>query len=361
MPSAGTISVMIKPASASCNLRCRYCFYADVSEQREVQSYGIMKEETMRELIRRVGEYLAGSGTANISFQGGEPTLAGLPYFRSFVREFENYPDVKVNYSIQTNGTLIDAEWARFFKENGFLVGVSLDGYEKNMNAFRLGADGKGVYYRVIRGIDALRREKVDFNILTVVTRELAKHPKALFDFFKDRRWPYVQLIPCLPAFDEKDDGMSLTPGEYAQFYNTFYDCWEKEARKGNLISVNLFENLAGMMQGYPPYQCGMTGRCTVQYVVESSGDVYPCDFFCLDEYCLGNLKDVSFEDMRNTPQAKAFLASSSCTKQPCSSCSFRNMCNGGCRRQNVCWLTEETCAYRDVLSHILPRMERFL
>ena len=361
MANKKTISVMIKPSSASCNLRCRYCFYADVSEQREVVNHGIMSREMMRLLVRRISEYLDGNGTANISFQGGEPTLAGLDYFHAFTEEFRKYPGVETHFSIQTNGTRIDEEWARFFHDNEFLVGVSLDGYEKNMNAFRLDTSGKGVYFTVMKGIDTLRKNKVEFNILTVVTRDLAKHPKALFDSYRSHRFDYVQLIPCLPAFDEKDDGMSLTLNEYASFYKEFYACWEKEAKKGNFISVNLFDNLAGMLSGYPPYQCGMLGRCTVQFVIESNGDVYPCDFYCLDEYCLGNLEDTSFDRLRQSPAAEAFLAGSDARKKPCASCPYVRICSGGCRRQNICYLSDEACAYREVLQDILPKMQKLM
>ena len=122
-------------------------------------------------------------------------------------------------------------------------------------------------------------------------------------------------------------------------------------------MSVNLFENIAGMMQGFPPYQCGYIGRCTTQFVIESNGDVYPCDFYCLDEKRLGNLNDLSFAQMRETPQAKEFMATSKCTKAPCEGCPYVRICNGGCRRQNVCWLTDDICAYREVLDHIVPQM----
>ncbi len=351
---------MIKPASSSCNLRCRYCFYADISENREVASYGIMTEETVKTLAFRIDEALEHDGTANISFQGGEPTVAGLDYFRMFTRIMKQYPNITVHYSLQTNCTLIDKEWAEFFREHNFLIGVSLDGYQSNMDAFRFDPKHKGVYYQVLSGIDALKKAKVDFNILTVITADLGKHPKALFDYYKSHKFEYVQLIPCLPGLNETDD-MALTPELYHSFMTGFFDCWYKAVQKGTRMEVNLFENLLGMLQGQPPYQCGMIGKCFVQYVIESNGDVYPCDFYCLDEYRMGNLNDCSFRELAESQPAAHFLEGSDCRKKPCETCPFIRLCNGGCRRQNVCYLNDEECAYRKVLEHILPKFERML
>lgn len=354
------ISVLIKPASSACNLRCRYCFYADVSENREVASYGIMNEETVRLTAQRIDEALEHEGTANISFQGGEPTVAGLDFFRMFISVMKEYPGITVHYSIQTNGTLIDREWAEFFHENHFLTGVSLDGYQANMDAFRFDPMHKGVYYKVLAGIDALKKANAEYNILTVITADLGRHPKALFDFFRSHKFEYVQLIPCLPGLNETDD-MALTPELYRSFMTEFFDCWYKAVQKGVRMEVNLFENLLGMLQGQPPYQCGMIGRCFVQYVIESNGDVYPCDFYCLDEYRLGNLRDSSFRQLAESGQAAYFLEGSECRKAPCADCPFVDICSGGCRRQNVCYLNDEMCGYRKVLEHVLPKLDRML
>lgn len=348
---------MIKPSSALCNLRCRYCFYMDESKNRDVPSHGLMDEETMKLLVSRISEYLDGNGTANISFQGGEPMLAGIGYFRTFIEEMKKHPDIEVHYSIQTNGTLIDEEFASFFKGNGFLVGVSLDGYEENMNRFRIGPNIENVHAKVLENIGLLKDAGVDFNILTVVTRDLAKHPRQLFEFYLSENIEYVQLIPCLPAFGVEDDGMSLTPELYASFYKSFFKSWKKAYLKGRYINVNLFENLIAMLQGYYPYQCGMLGSCSPQQVVESNGDVFPCDFYCLDVYRMGNLKDASIEELRRSDGVKKLMAGSDCEKEICQSCRFRGICHGGCQRQNVCYLQDHCCACQEVLSEIVPEL----
>ena len=356
-----TLSVMIKPASSACNLTCKYCFYTDVSENRSTASYPVMTEETVMTIAQRINEALDHKGTVNISFQGGEPTTAGLSFFEMFTKIFEAYTDIEVHYSMQTNATRINDAWAQFLQEHHFLVGVSLDGYQTNMDYYRYDVQKRSVYFQVLRGIDCLKKANVEFNILTVVTNELSKHGSSLLKFYLEHHFDYVQLIPCLPGLTETENEISLTPEQYASFYIDFFQAWKKAYRKGNRISVNLFENLAGMLAKIPPYQCGMIGRCSVQYVIEANGNVYPCDFYCLDEDCLGNLKDASFDQLSNCPKAKEFLASSNCMKEPCRDCPVRAYCNGGCHRQNVCYLNAEFCAYQKVLLIILPQLQQMI
>ena len=356
------LSVLIKPASSLCNLRCKYCFYSDVSENRTVASTGIMERSTCEILIKRIADELEEHGTVNISFQGGEPTMAGLDYFRSFISMMKQYPDIIPVYSIQTNGTMIDKDWAEFFKENSFLVGVSLDGYQTNMDKFRYDPLKRSIFYKVLRGIDELDKAGVEYNILTVVTSELARHPDALFKFLATHNFNYVQLIPCLPGLNDKENEMALTPELFLSFYKEFFTCWNHNYLNGSVsMNVNLFENLAGMLKGYPPYQCGMLGECSIQYVIEANGDVYPCDFYCLDEYLLGNIKDSSFDELRNSFNAAEFFSGSGCTKKPCKTCKYIKICNGGCRRQSICYLKDDYCAYQELLDSILPVIYRYI
>lgn len=355
------ISILIKPASSLCNLRCRYCFYLDESENRCVKSYGVMNNSTIDKLISRIVDVVKNdTGIINISFQGGEPTMAGLDYFKYFVESVKKHKNLKPNYSIQTNGTLIDDKWAKFFKENNFLIGVSLDGFQENTNKFRLDLSGCGVYERIIEGIRHLDKYECDYNILTVLTRDLAKEPEKLFNFYLERNFKYIQLIPCLPELNKEDNGISLTINEYANFYIKFFDSWKNEVNKGNVLSINLFDNIASMLVGRPPYQCGMLGKCSVQFVVESNGDVYPCDFYCLDEHKLGNINNVGF-DVLFKNNLSTFVSHSSCSKKICETCNYRRICNGGCRRQNICYLSEDNCSYQKVLDHIVPELTELI
>lgn len=355
----GSVSVLIKPASSACNLQCRYCFYADAASSRKVAKHAVMPRQTMELLARRLAEAVHYTGDVQVSFQGGEPTVAGLDWFKAFVQEMERYPNVTPHWSLQTNATLLDEGWCTFLSWHGFLVGVSLDGPRSNMDSFRFDAAGEGAYARVMDGIELLRAAGVEFNVLTVVTRQLAQKPKQLMQFYLSHGFEDVQLIPCLPPLEGSDDGMSLRPQDYRSFYLGFFRAWQKAAQQGRMVRVNLFENVLGMLMGHPPYQCGMLGRCTVQYVVESNGDVYPCDFYCLDEYLLGNLADAPLRELGTSTSATTFLAGQDCSRTPCATCPYARICNGGCRRQNVCYLTDESCAYQDVLAEIVPTFAR--
>ena len=326
----------------------------DESNNRLVPSHNIMKEDVLDILIERIVQYLQGKGIANISFQGGEPTVAGSDYFNKLISKMKQYPDIETHYSIQTNATLITEDFIKIFKENNFLVGVSLDGFKENMDYFRYGPNIDSVYEKVMESIDLLKKNNIDFNILTVITRNLARHPKQLFDFYLLNNFEYIQLIPCLPSLNNIDDGMSLTPETYASFYIAFFNEWLEAYKKGRCININLFENLAGLIKGYYPYQCGMLGKCFIQYVIEANGDVYPCDFYCLDEYLMGNIKDKTFNELKDSKGALKLLETSDCEKQICQTCKYRKICHGGCQRQNACYLKEDYCAYQEVLSKIL-------
>ena len=289
-------SMLIKPASSLCNLRCRYCFYCDVAENREIPSYGVMNEETMKILIDKTLDFFREEVTITFAFQGGEPTVAGLDYFRRFIRRvnLKKKSYHLIQYALQTNATLLNDEWIRFLKQNRFLVGVSLDGYAAQHNAMRPDAKGQGTFARILENIEKLRQAKIDFNILTVLTRQLAEHPKELFEFYLEHHFDYIQLIPCLPPLEELNDPYSLTPQAFFRFYDEFFQLWLEELKQDHYISVTLFDNLIPLFAGVPPQQCGYLGFCSMQFVVESDGSVYPCDVYVLDEYKLVNLRDCS-------------------------------------------------------------------
>ena len=175
-------SMLIKPASSGCNLHCRYCFYNDVAENREVRNNGIMSEQTVHTLLLRLRE-IEGLQQLSISFQGGEPTVAGLKYFEMFVRKMKQLP-AQIDYSIQTNGTLINEKWAKFFHDNNFLVGVSIDGFRENMDHFRYDYHETSVFNKTINTLKLFDRYEVEYNVLTVVTSQLAREPKKLMDFY---------------------------------------------------------------------------------------------------------------------------------------------------------------------------------
>lgn len=376
------LSFLVKPASSMCNLKCPYCFYADVSSRRKRTCSGKMQLEMMQIFIDRAVAETDADAELTFAFQGGEPMLAGLEYYQRFtayVREKKGRRTVR--YAIQTNGTLIDEEWARFFAKEPFLVGVSLDGYESNTNRFRLDKNGKGMYTQIMEGIRLLERFQVDYNILTVLTPRLAAHPEAYYRFLKAQGFSYVQCIPCLGELpkqekrldgerpETKEEGMKSTftegteqelkPKQYAEFYKRFYRLWLEDYAHGEYMSVTLFDNLLLMLSDRPPQQCGMLGFCTAQLVVEADGSVYPCDFYVLDEYCCGNLKDHTLQEILYSKTMQHFLREEKEIKKICETCPFWKICRGGCKRQNRTYLTEAWCGHREFLMYAYPTLSR--
>lgn len=351
------ISYLIKPASASCNLRCPYCFYMDVSDNRSIPNFGKMTSETVENLVKGAFEAVTESGTLQFAFQGGEPTLAGISYYERFIEIVNLYnetkPQVSITYAIQTNGTTLNDKWIELLKDNEFLVGVSLDGYQENTDKFRIDIRKIGQFHQIMKGIELLRSADIDFNILTVLTKDLAKDPKKLYEFYKENDFRYVQIIPCLPNLDSDDNLDALDARGFATFYKVFYDLWATDFVKGDIMSVGLFDNLIPMYLGIQPSQCGMLGKCANQLVVEGDGGVYPCDFYVLDEYKIGDVNTDSVAQLMTNSVVHRFLNEGNNPSPSCKECPFRSMCHGNCKRQNVV-LFDETgyCGYQDFLEH---------
>ena len=330
--------VMLKPASGLCNLRCKYCFYADEAANRETASYGMMSEDTLEQILKRTLAFAEGSCT--FVYQGGEPTLAGLDFFHRAI-ELEkkwNVNDVAIHHSIQTNGILLDREWAEFFKDNHFLVGLSLDGNRKVHDANRLDAKGDGTFSQVIRAMELLKEYKVEFNILTVVTRQTVPNIRQIYQFFSRAGVEYQQYIPCLDPLEEEPGRQSYSLDEelYLKFLKDLFDCWYLEAKQGKLRYVRYFIGLMNLLAGNPPGVCEMNGVCGRQYVVEADGSVYPCDFYMLDQWRLGNFNRDSFEVLEQKRSELGFIEASRAYPEQCHTCKWAPLCRGGCRRDRL-------------------------
>lgn len=332
------VHLLIKPSSGMCNLNCRYCFYHDIVEKREQRSYGFMEEATLEAVIQK--GIAAAQKECTIAFQGGEPTLIGLDFYEKAValQKKHNPRGIRISNSIQTNGVGLDDRWARFFRENQFLVGISLDGYGEVHDCNRVDAGGQGTFRRVMDALDVLKRNRVEFNVLTVVTRQNAKKINRIYEFYKKQNLAYLQFIPCLdPIFEEPGKmGYSLTPKEYGMFLNRLFDLWYQDVKKGTPVSIRQFENYVEMLLGYPPEACGMSGVCGLQHVVEADGSVYPCDFYVLDQYRLGNLTTDTLEQINENRMAMGYIEESRKVDPKCKTCPYFSLCRGGCRRNRL-------------------------
>lgn len=327
------ISVMLKPSSSACNLKCEYCFYSSLADNRDEGFKGMMSLQTAENVIKKAFDFADGTDVF-FTFQGGEPLLRGIDFFKFFAEKVKsvNTKNFKVSICVQTNATLIDRDWCQFFKENNILVGVSLDGDEE-LNSMRKYPDGRNSFEDIVNGIKLLQEYKVTFNVLFVLTSNSAKNFRRGYRFFKGLDLHYLQFIPCLDDFDGSSK-YSMSVQEYENYLNSAYKIYFNDNMRGNLMSIRQFDNYALLASGKPAEQCGMNGPCSTQFVVEGDGSVYPCDFYCTDQWLLGNINDSSFGDLHNSKQCVDFLKDSFKIHDECKTCEHFQLCRGGgCKR----------------------------
>lgn len=359
------LNLLIKPASSLCNLRCKYCFYEDEASNRAQHSMGIMEEDLADTLIAQVFEAVDPNGTITFAFQGGEPTIAGFPYFRHFVAKVKECrpSKVNVNFSIQTNGTLLDEDWARFFGENHFLVGLSLDGFRDAHEIHRIDATGGGTWKQVLAAKALLEQHGVDYNALCVVTSRCASAPERAYKTLKQLGFRYIQFIACLDPIGHTRgrEPWSLTPAAYGRFLCRVFDLWYRDWCSGNYHSVRLFEDYIHTLLGDGASACSACGKCGSYLVIEADGSTYPCDFFALDHWKIGSLQDMTIAQMITSPKAADFLQWGTEKPIECGSCLYGRLCNGGCKND---WFTDDTrthnyycSAFRKFLDYAFPRI----
>ncbi|MCL2445426.1 MAG: SPASM domain-containing protein [Oscillospiraceae bacterium] len=315
--------LLLKPAGGSCNLRCRYCFY---------RGHGTLEIMTPNTLHAVLSKALAhATQHCTIAFQGGEPTLAGLDFFRQAVNiARQNNPNnCTLTFLLQTNGVFIDQSWCDFLRNEEFLVGISLDGPRALHNANRSKFD------QTVHALRLLQANNVAVNILAVLTKQSCHRYAEIDAFFRKLNVDFVQYIPCLEPYGKPrgKQPWALAPKDYEAYLKTAFDIWYDDILRGNYRSHRYFDNLLGLLHGRPPEACGMAGQCGLQTVVEADGSVYPCDFYVHEDYCLGNLRE---DDMRDIDQRRAqlrFIEQSAQQHPDCTACSWHPLCRGGCRR----------------------------
>ena len=342
------ISVMIKPVSGLCNMRCQYCFYADELSRRGEGVFAPMEEETLEKLIRRIFAYA--EGFVSLAFQGGEPTLAGAAFYRK-VLELEsiyNARNLPVHHAIQTNGLALDDELLSVLKKGHFLMGLSVDGTKEFHDARRRDWSGNGTYDRVMATAEKLCQAGIEYNILCVVGKTVARHPKEVFEALAPHG--FLQFIPRLEPFEEavpggapessgdivgpeNNDPDALTAADYGHFLIKTYKLYARALRSGHYVSVRAFDNWLNMLSGRLPENCGFAGHCVPNYLVESNGNVYPCDFYALDEWLLGNINQSNFKRLAASEKMREFCERSYKPDPACLTCPYGGICHGGCRR----------------------------
>lgn len=339
-------STMLKSAGSTCNLDCSYCYYLDKAVQ-----YGgaesVMSEALLEEYVR---QYITANETDTVTFcwHGGEPLLSGLVFYRRAMELQKRYAGGKrIENSIQTNAILINDEWCRFFRDNGFLVGVSLDGPEDIHDAFRVDKGGRPTWRRVMAAVEKLASFGVEFNTLSVVNKLSEGRGAEVYGFFKSIGSRYMQFLPAVEHVADRPDyhrpvivppdaeGARLAPWSvgakaYGEFLNDIFDRWVV-SDVGSYF-VQMFDATLAQYCGVQPGVCSMGETCGDALVVEHNGDVYNCDHFVYPEYLLGNITERSLSDIYNSPERFRFgLAKRNSLPPDCLRCKFYFACRGEC------------------------------
>lgn len=279
----------------------------------------------------------------------------GLDYFYRFVGYVSEWnPNIHVAYALQTNATLLDDEWCEFLAKYQFLVGVSFDLLPDRHNVARVDHNGKGTYKQVRHSISLLEKYGVEYNVLCTLTNQIARFPKQVWNQIVKLDLQYVQFTPCLDELEKPGESIyALTQERFASFYTGLFPLWYADYCKGKYRSVKLFDDIVNLMAFGIPTSCGLNGYCQPQLVVEADGSVYPCDFYCLDEYCMGNITEMTISQLRESSQQGTFLDRQHNMPKLCSDCVYRRFCSGNCKRmqREICCSGEDNfCGYKTFL-----------
>jgi uncharacterized protein len=332
-------SVLIKPAGPDCNMACTYCFYLKKADLFSAAKTHRMSEDILEETVRQV--LSQGERSVSFGWQGGEPTLMGLPFFRKAVDFQRSYGRAQsVGNGLQTNGLLLDEEWAAFLSEYKFLVGLSLDGPEHIHNKYRLLRNGEGSWSRVTDKTKLLLDRDVAVNALTVVNDYSVDFPEEIYSFHKSLGLNYMQFIPCLepdPDDSSRPSFFSAPAEKYGRFLCRVFDLWLDDFdRMTATTSIRFFDSLFHLYLDLEPPECTLLKECGVYAVIEHNGDVYSCDFFVSPRWKLGNIRNNRLADMLNSSLQKKFGQMKTDLPRECRICPWLRLCRGGCTKDRL-------------------------
>ena len=385
MSATKPFHIMAKPHGAICNLNCTYCYYL---EKENLYAKGgrefRMSDGVLESYIRQFIQTQPGQ-QVSFAWQGGEPTLLGIPFFERVVELQEKYAGGKsVDNAFQTNGTLLDDQWGEFLARNKFLIGLSIDGPDELHDAYRLDKGGQPTHARVLRGLGFLKKHGVEFNTLTVVNRKNSYHPLKVYRFLKEIGSKYLQFIPVVEQQASAPDpnGLvllkpyarqetqvsewSVEPLQFGKFLSAVFDEWVRQ--DVGRVFVQAFDVALESWAGVPQSLCVFSPQCGQALVVEHNGDLYSCDHFVYPENKLGNILERTLQGMLHSQQQKNFgNAKEFALVSDCRQCDVRFACNGECPKHR--FTTTESgeyglnylCAgYKHFFRHIDPYM-RFM
>jgi len=328
--------VFAKPIGSICNLDCHYCYYLK-------KEHLYPKGESFRMPYEILEEYIVQHIDASpetvirFSWHGGEPTVLGLGYFRNIVALQRKHkpPNRRIANGIQTNGTLLDEDWCRFFATEGFTVGLSLDGAQDMHDRYRVTKDQKPTHEQAMRGYKLLHKHRVYTDILCVVNAYNVQFPLQVYRFFKQINAQYITFLPMVEPQPDTKGGVShisVQAEAWGRFLCTIFDEWRDQDI--GQVKVQIFEEAARTAFNQEHSLCIFRPTCGDIPVIEHNGDFYSCDHFVDVEHCLGNIKETPLVELLESPAQRAFgEAKLKTLPRYCQECGVRAMCNGGCPR----------------------------
>lgn len=378
-PFSKPLYVLAKPVGASCNLRCKYCYYLEKSHLYRNAPARVMSDELLERFVQ---EYIQAQTMSQVLFtwHGGEPLMRPLSFYRKAVALQEKYASGRqIDNTIQTNGTLLTDEWCEFFKEHNWLVGISIDGPQEFHDEYRRTASDKPSWQKVMRGIRLLRKHGVEWNAMAVVNDFNAGYPLEFYHFFKEMGAKYIQFAPVVERMAAHSDGrhlatlvdqecpvadFSVSPAQWGDFLCAIFDEWVRH--DVGQTYVEIFDCTLANWVGERPGICVYAKECGHAGVMEFNGDVYSCDHFVFPEYKLGNIRDKTLVEMLYGEQQRQF----SCIKhatlpKQCKECEWEFACHGECPKNRFVndrygnpGLNYLCSGYRHFYEHVAPYMD---
>ena len=370
-PFSRPLYVMTKPAGASCNLACEYCYYLEKLQLYRHDARHVMSDEMLERFVK---QYIESQTMQQVLFcwHGGETLMRSLSFYEKVVRLQRQYAQGRqIDNVIQTNGTMIDDRWAQFFHDQGWLVGVSIDGPEDFHDEYRRNKAGRPSWRQVMRGINCLNKHQVEWNAMAVVNDFNADYPLDFYQFFKDIGCHYLQFTPIVERISPHPDGrhlasmaddaqaeladFSVTPEQWGHFLCTVFDQWVRNDVGSTF--VQLFDATLANWMGMEGSLCTMARECGHAGVMEYNGDVYSCDHFVFPEYKLGNIRDNTLTEMMYSDRQRAFGQNKyRSLPQQCKSCHYLFACHGECPKNRF----SETAQGEPGLNYLCQGYYRF-
>ncbi len=328
-------TLLIKPSGSDCNLDCRYCFYKDrapdLGRGRQRMSYDVLEKLISDYMKLKFPFY-------GFAWQGGEPTLTGLDFYKKTVELQQKYgtPDRQVNNSLQTNAILLDDRWCKFLQGKKILVGISIDGPKELHDYYRLDSGGHGTFDKVMRAIELCWEHNVEFNTLTLINNITAEHPDEIFDFLIDLGIRYMQFITCV-EIDPRNGRItdfSVSPKQYGKFLCRIFDRWMKFGPQN--LSIRNFDSLLSYCISGRHTICTFDRQCDHYIVIEHTGDVFPCDFFVDPKWRLGNIMETPMEKLAADAAKMDLMQNKRKLCSKCFACRHLAVCWGGCLKDRI-------------------------